>query len=98
MFIRFIIRRQDDSSRSFVGLFTEAYKLRDSDDLDPHDDERLEKALSWMRVNVNVPKCLKEPGNDRAVSWFKPTAKEPLEWAWELVSILRENGVALRSI
>ena len=98
MYIRFIVRRQDEDSRSYTGLFTEAYRLRDSEDLESYELTRLENALSWMRANLNIPKCLSEQGNERAISWFKPGAKKPLSCAWEIVYLLRERGVPVEMI
>lgn len=98
MFLRFIVRKQDQGSRSFVGLFTQAYDLRDSHDLERHEEERIEDFLGWMRKNLEAPKCLDEPENERAICWFKHTAKTPLEKAWEVVSLLRERGVPIEMI
>ncbi len=41
---------------------------------------------------------LAEPGNGRAICWFKDTAGTPLEKAWEVVSLLCERGVPIEMI
>ena len=51
-----------------------------------------------MRENLNAPSCLDEPRNERAICWFKDTAKAPLEKVWEMVSFLRERGVPIEMI
>ena len=98
MFLRFVVKKQDRDSRSFSGLFTEAYALREARDLEAHEDAQLGRFLTWMKENLQDPPCLAEPGNDRAICWFKDTARTPLEKAWEAVSLLREQGVPIEMI
>lgn len=98
MFLRFVVRRHDEDSRSFTGLFTLAYELHESHELRDYEDVRLGQFLEWMRVNLTAPDCLEAPGNERAICWFKDTAATPLEWMWEAVSFLRERGEAIEMI
>ena len=48
--------------------------------------------MFWLNDNLEVPPCLKETGNDRALSWFHPRAREPIAVMWDLVAVLREHG------
>ena len=98
MFLRCIVRKQDRDSRSFSGLFTEAHALREARDLEAHEEAQLQNFLTWMKENLQEPPCLAEPGNGRAICWFKDTAGTPLEKAWEVASLLRERGVPIEMI
>ncbi len=98
MFLRFVVCRQDQESRSFTGLFTLAYELHESHELQDHEDVRLGQFLEWMRANLATPDCLETPGNERAICWFKDTATTALEKAWDAVSLLRERGESIEMI
>lgn len=91
MYVRFIIRRQDDDSRSWEGLFTAAYELRGVD-LAQHESEILERVLAWFRMHLTIPACLGDKGNERAICWFKDHAKKPVAYARELAWLLEEYG------
>ncbi|MCA9113997.1 MAG: hypothetical protein KDA79_02860 [Planctomycetaceae bacterium] len=97
MFVRFIIRRQDEASRSWEGLFTAAYELREQR-LDRHESEVLERVLAWFRMHLKVPACLKEPDNQRAICWFRDRAGKPIAYARELVWLLEEHGSPVEMI
>ncbi len=95
MYLRFVSSQQDAASHSLVGVFTHAYDIRDTAELEQHEVETLERALDWFRMHLKIPPVLKEPGNERAICWFKPAAKRPLEYAWQLVHLLRERGIEI---
>ncbi|MFB3105209.1 MAG: hypothetical protein ACE1ZA_09785 [Pseudomonadales bacterium] len=98
VYIRFITREQDEASHSLVDVFTHAYRLRDSDQLQPHEEETLGNALRWLQKNVTIPKLLKEPENERAICWFKSAAEKPLANVWKIVHVLREHDVQVEMI
>ena len=93
MYLRFVTPQQDDESHSLQGVFAAAYALRDSHDLEPHEDQLLEASLAWYRTHLLVPDCLKEPDNHRAICWFTDQAKHSLQRIWDLISLLKEKGV-----
>lgn len=98
MFLRFIVRRQDPDSRQFSGIFTEAYTLADSDNVDKQSEKCIRKILSWFRDNLAVPLKTTRKQSDRAISWFRTNADGPLVQIWDLVSILKVNGIDIEMI
>ena len=98
MYLRFISREQDENSRSFVGVFTHVYRIRNSEELLPHEKETLEHSLGWLKMHLKVPAVLKDEGNERAICWFKDTAKRPMEHVWQLVHLLRDHGIHMELV
>lgn len=43
-------------------------------------------------MHLKIPACLRERGNERAICWFKPEARIPIAYAWDMVAVLRERG------
>jgi len=72
--------------------------LRENDEVAPYHMEELERHVGWMRMHLKSPSCLKEDGNERALSWFHPRAKEPIRRIRIMVEILREYGVVIDQI
>ena len=86
------MRRQHPDSRSDTGVFIVASELTASAELEPYQRERLEELLDWFNENLPVPERLAEPGQNRVLSWFKPTTTAALDRMWELVAILKDAG------
>jgi hypothetical protein len=93
MYLRFTVLAGDRGSGRKTGVLVAAHELRDRGELSPDEERQLRESLEWFNVNLNHPACLKEPENRRAISWFKPEAKKPLQQMWALVSILRDHGI-----
>ncbi|MEM6334313.1 MAG: hypothetical protein AAF823_13335 [Planctomycetota bacterium] len=62
-----------------MGVFRAAYRLRDSGELAEHEEPVLQEALSWLCMHLKSPACLDERGNARAICWFRPDAKRPID-------------------
>lgn len=92
MLLRFVVRRQDPESRSDAGVFVVASELKASSDLEPYQRERLEELLDWFNRHLPVPNRFARPGQNRVLSWFKPSATPALDRMWELVAILKDAG------
>ena len=90
MYLRFTIKQVDDTSHKPQGVFSAAYELLDSGDLDSDEWKQLKDLLDWFDEN------LKSPPDDfyasRAIFWFKSTAHENINRVWELVNLLRLHG------
>ena len=64
-----------------------------------HDRELLRELEWWFDENLKSPvKHLRRYNYELAVSWFKPTAREHLARAWEMVKILERNGLFIWTI
>ncbi len=84
------------------GFFVAAYALRGSSDLDAFSNGQLEDLLAWFRQNLKIPPRFNrtKSKNDRwrqakGLSWFKPTARQHLDKAFELAELLTRHGVAI---
>ena len=96
MYLRFTVPVKDADSGSPTGVFTAAYTLLDSGELAEYEQARLRELLDWFVEHLRVPPCLKDAQNPRAICWFGAEAREHLAKVWELVWLLRENGVIVR--
>ena len=100
MFIRFVSGEIDEDSRVSAGLFCAAFELRWADDLPPYEIDLLAELREWFDRHLKSPTedLPRDFDYGRAVCWFKPTAREHLARAWELVTILERNGVLIWTI
>jgi hypothetical protein len=100
MFIRFVSAQIDEDSRVSAGLFCAAYELRWTDSLPEYELEALSELRHWFDLHLESPfdYLPRTTGYERAVCWFKPTAREYLARAWELVTILERNDVLIWTI
>ncbi|MDP7019956.1 MAG: hypothetical protein QGG36_29430 [Pirellulaceae bacterium] len=93
MFVRFTTNRQSEDSHSLTGVFQAAFELRDSGDLADYEEAELNEALAWLKMHLKSPGCLREPGNERALSWFHPRAVRPMQYVWRMVRIIQDHNV-----
>ena len=103
MFLRFVTAEIDSASGVEAGVFVAAYRLWYSNSLPAYEDERLGDIIVWFNRNLRTPSRFSrssrgggEPG--RAVCWFRPTAREHLAQAHDMVNILEDNGVFVRRL
>ena len=90
MFLGFTITHIDQDSRRPKGVFSAAYSLLDSGDLDPVDWKALRELLDWFKENLPSP-----PDSfyaSRAIFWFKSSARESISSIWEVVFLLKAHG------
>jgi hypothetical protein len=85
-FVRFVLLERNPQSHRRTGLLVAAHALRDSDELEGEEFERLRALCAWFNKNVNVPKVLGAEGNERALSWFKAGATKPIAKMWEVAA------------
>ena len=100
MFIRFISSEIDERSRVAAGLFCAAAKLTWSHDLPDYEVQALYELRDWFDVHLESP-FDHLPNNDRyqkAICWFKSSAREQLARAWELIAILERNDILIWTI
>ena len=99
MFIRFVRPNAVDGMNAREGFFCAAYELREDSNVDQYTADQLEGLLAWFRKNLAVPQKFSRSkskaahtGDTKGLSWFKSSAKEPLEKSFELIALLEENG------
>ena len=92
MLIRFATLAQDPDSGHASGILVAASTLRDEGPLTKAEHEDLRLLLCWFNENVPVPGVLAKTGHRRALSWFKPSAKEAIQKMWILKHLLAYHG------
>ena len=100
MFIRFASSEIHYRSHVTAGLFCAASKLRWTNELPDYEFDALSELRDWFNINLESPfDHLPKTGRyEKAVCWFKPTARAHLERAWELIAILERNDVLIWTI
>jgi len=89
MYLRFTTTAIDEDSRRPRGLFTEAYSLLESGDLNPDEWKMLRADLDWFVANLPVPG--KKFSKARAIFWFRSEAVECIDRIWEIIQLLRAH-------
>ncbi len=74
-----------------AGLFVAVGRVEDSPRLSPSTRELLDEHLAWFNTNLLAP-SLGERGW-RCLFWYRSESKELIRRMWDLVAILREEGV-----
>jgi hypothetical protein len=87
MFLRFVTTRIHQNSKRPAGVFAAAYALLKSDTLNSEDRIQLREILNYFTKNLPTPG--KNFDANRAIFWFKSSAKENVAAVWELVHFLR---------
>lgn len=100
MFIRFVSAEIDEGSLVTAGLFCAASDLRESEGLPDYEFDALTALWDWFKEHMDSPfEYLPHHRRyEAAVCWFKPTAREHIERAWELVAILERHDVLIWTI
>ena len=92
MYLRFTLQMQDPWSRRKLGLLVAAHEIRDEADLSVEEHETIREALAWFNMHLKTPAVLARADSDRALSWFKSDAREPLRRMWALAEIVERFG------
>jgi hypothetical protein len=80
----------DEDSRKPKGLFTAAYELLDSGELNAEEWRRLRSILDWYNEHLlHPPKSFRA---SRAIFWFKSSARSNIRRMWEMVEIMRAHS------
>ncbi len=96
MYLRFTTGVLEPDSGRKQGILVAAHALRDSEEITGEEHRQLRLLLAWFNSNLNIPSCLKDPQNRRALSWFKPEAKRPLQKMWELTYLLQTHDIEVQ--
>ena len=100
MFIRFVSSDIDWRSQVTAGLFCAASKLRWSDGLPEYEFDALSELRDWFNIHLESPfDHLPRTGRyEKAICWFKSSAREHLARAREMIEILERNNVWIWTI
>jgi hypothetical protein len=98
-FIRFVLARRHPDSGVEDGLFTVAYELRDSPEVEAADRDGLAENLAWFEKHLETPTRFnrtKSKGfyrrKTRGIAWFKNTATDHLARMHQIKSVLETYG------
>ena|SRR5688500_4917695 len=101
-FIRFVLARRHPGSGFEAGVFTLAYTLRDSPDVEAADQALLAENLAWFDKNLDTPPRFNRSASKgfyrrhtRGIAWFKDSATEHLERMHQIRAILERYGHAV---
>ncbi len=95
MYLRFVLQSVDSDSHRKQGILVAAAELLEEGDLEDHEHKDVRELCAWFDDNLHVPKVLKKEESSRALSWFRPSAKEALAKMWSLVAILENHGLPI---
>ena len=98
MCVRFVVGQDGEHHRSLTGIITEARLLRDKGRLEEDQVTWLEDAYDWFRANLPVPPFSSSTWPTDAVSRFREDAREAIDKMWDIASLLKEYGVAVRML
>jgi len=104
MYLRFVVAQIDEDSERALGVFHAVRYLRDAGELHPFEEEQHDMVRWWFNENLERPTrftAAKAPfyrKRNRALSWFKDTAAEHLAYMRELVAILENHGIHVRTL
>jgi hypothetical protein len=101
MFVRFVSGEIDCDSRLPAGLFRAVYKLLEEEWLTDYEYGALRDPMDWFEENLKTPydyQLERAWLAERSLCWFRSTAREHLQRAWEVVAILNERGIFMRMI
>lgn len=102
MFMRFVQSTPVPGMRAREGFFSAAYRLQERAGLDARSLGQLEELLAWFRKNLKIPPRFNRTSSKghyrretKGLSWFKPSATQHLDKAFELADLLRRHGIAI---
>ena len=104
MYLRFVVADIDEDSERALGVFHAVRCLRAAGKLHSYEEEQHDMVRCWFNENLERPTrftASKAPfyrKKSRALSWFKDTATEHLARVRELVAILENHGVPVRTL
>ena len=98
MLLRFCTLCRDSESHSPKGVFQAAIELSDDGKLEAYEERWLERELGWLRMHLPSPDCLRDDGNERAICWFKPGAKDAIDKVRGIVAMLEAHGIPVETV
>ncbi len=93
MLIRFTVLGVDADTGKRLGVLVAAHLLRDEGHISAEEHRELRLRLEWFNEHLQIPSTYKDLQNKRALAWFKPEAKRPIRYMWELKNILDRHGL-----
>ena len=97
VYIRFVVHVKDEDSGKRQGIFQTLVVVREEGLLYNYEVERVKEIHQWFNENLAKPNSFNRSSNphalNKAISWFKDSAKEQIAYMRELVTILEGHGI-----
>lgn len=93
-YIRFQSALRCESTARPLGIFAAAGRLEDSPHMDANARPWLRDALAWFNHNLKVPAL--EGRRWRSIFWFRSEAQQFVARVWDVVAVLREEGLPIQ--
>jgi hypothetical protein len=103
-YLRFVVADIHENSGKELGVFHAVLRLREGGKLDEHEEDLHDATRQWFNKNLEKPTrftASKPPfyrKPNKAISWFKDTAKDHLAHIRDLVAILQSHGIAVQML
>ena len=102
VYLRFVVHNKDSDSHRFQGLFHAGHDLIHSGKLTYEEAGKLKELMAWFGDNLKVPSRFARSKNpsahNKAISWFKDSAKEHIRKMREIARLLDSYGVPTKMI
>lgn len=102
MYIRFVVDEIDGYSGVALGIFQAMYRLWRAERLNRAEQAWWDDVRAWFNVRLERPARLmrsqRRGAEPCAISWFKPSARQHIRRAFEIVALLSEHHVHARMV
>jgi hypothetical protein len=102
MFVRFVVAERDSVSHERKGVFRAVWDLKYAGQLSAYEEAWAERVMAWFARNMYRPSRLawstRPNAPERAVSWFRDTARAHIEQVRSLVSLLEHKDIAVEML
>ena len=95
VFIRLVALDRDPDSQQRQGAFGAGYDLKSAGALSEESLVEFNALMEWFDENLPGPP---EDVDQRAIFWFRASAKEASKRIWELNALLKENDIHISLI
>jgi len=100
MYVRFVLATDYENPWRASGVITSAYRLREDGRLFDYQVEVVDSAFDWFNQYLPVPpfqeKIATRAWTPRAVCWFISQAREPIYRIWDLIAVIRDQGLGVQ--
>lgn len=104
IYLRFVVSDIHEKSGKELGVFHAVLRLREEGRLHPHEEELHDMTRRWFNENLEKPTrfTTSKPPHyrkpNKAISWFKDTARDHLTHMRDLVEILRNHEIPVQML
>ncbi|MGA2428078.1 MAG: hypothetical protein ABSH13_06210 [Candidatus Acidiferrum sp.] len=103
-YLRFVVAEVHEDSAKELGVFHAILRLQEEGKLQQHEEELHDLTRQWFdenserptRFTASKPPFYRKP--NKAISWFKDTARDHLSHMRDLVAILQNHGISVRML